>query len=221
MPLAPGDYPIHFSVDPDLGPRNRLTVAFRCILAIPHLILVGGFGLTGGFTAGLRGPAGGFVSLGAGGLLSAAAYFCAFLSWWAILFTGAHPRGLYDFETFVLRWRIRATAYSALFRDEYPPFGEGDGTYAARVSVEYPEGPRDRLSVGLRIFYALPHIVILCFLSIAWMVTSIVAWFAILFTGQYPENLAQFGLNVMRWSTRVEGYMLLLRDEYPPFSLSA
>lgn len=218
MAVAPADYPVLFQVDPDIGAqRNRLTVGFRFILAIPHLILVGGFGGIG-FGAGLGRNWAGFLG---NGVLSAAAGICAVISWFAIVFTGQHPRGLYDFELMILRWQVRASAYTALFRDEYPPFGDGDGTYPARVHVEYPEGPRDRVSVGFRIILAIPHIVIVAVLSVAWFVTTVIAWFAILFTGQYPQGLVQFGLNVMRWSVRLNAYMLLLRDEYPPFSLSA
>ena len=47
---------------------------------------------------------------------------------------------------------------------------------------------------------------------------SFVAWLAILFTGHYPEGLYQFGVGVLRWFIRVEAYLLLLVDEYPPFS---
>jgi hypothetical protein len=71
----------------------------------------------------------------------------------------------------------------------------------------------------LRLIYALPHFVLLCFLGIGWMVTSILAWFSILLTGEYPESLYDFGVGVLRWSTRVEAYLLLLHDEYPPFRL--
>lgn len=225
MTAAPGDYPVRFDVEPDLGERNRLTVGFRAILAIPHTILVGWFGLgySGASFGWGRGGDDGVGPFGwvGNGILWGAAGVCAFISWFAILFTGTHPRGLYDFEMYVFRWRVRASAYGALFRDEYPPFGEGDGTYRANVEVDYPEGPRDKLSVGLRIIYAIPHLIILFFLGIAWGVTSIIAWFVILFTGKYPPSLAEFGVNVMRWTVRVEAYMLLLRDEYPPFSLSA
>ena len=59
----------------------------------------------------------------------------------------------------------------------------------------------------------------LFFLGIAWGFTSLIAWFAILFTGAYPEGLYKFGVGVMRWSVRVESYSLLMRDEYPPFSM--
>ena len=59
----------------------------------------------------------------------------------------------------------------------------------------------------------------LFFLMFGWLVTTVAAWFAILFTGFYPASLYPFGVGVMRWILRVEAYMLLLVDEYPPFTL--
>ena len=76
-----------------------------------------------------------------------------------------------------------------------------------------------RLSVGLRLIYAIPQALVLLFLGIAWAIMVIIGWFAILFTGRYPEGLYTFGVGYLRWSLRVEAYVLLLRDEYPPFSL--
>ncbi len=139
------------------------------------------------------------------------------ISWFAILFANQHPEGLRNLGTFYLRWKVRAMAYQALFRDEYPPFGDAD--YPARLNIELVEFPRDKVSVGLRIIYAIPHFIALFVLSIAWFVTSVIAWFAILINGQYPEGLYKFGIGVFRWQTRVEAYMLLLVDQYPPFSL--
>jgi hypothetical protein len=115
------------------------------------------------------------------------------------------------------RWRARAIAYMALLRDEYPPFGEGD--YPVSLTIgDFPE-TRNRWSVGLRIFYVIPHLIVLIFVGIAWAVTAIIAWFAILFTGAYPEGLYRFAIGYLRWSLRVETYFLLMHDVYPPFSL--
>jgi len=223
MASDPALYPVTLAVDLDTGQRNRLTAGFRMILAIPHMFLSGFVGSMGNVSINLGRPDTGFFeissSLFAAGVLGFAASICAFISWFAILFTGSHPQGLWDFEAFVLRWQVRTSAYVALFRDEYPPFGDAD--YPAAVMLERPEGPRDRLSVGLRIFYVIPHVIVLFFLGIAWFFTTVVAWFAILFTGAYPASLADFGKGVFRWETRVAAYMLLLRDEYPPFSLNA
>jgi hypothetical protein len=206
FPQRPSSYPVAFDVEPQLTDRNRLTTAFRLILGFPHILIIGGFSFGIGFGGG-RGS----------GALSAAAATMAVIAWFAIVFTGQEPRGLWDFIAYYMRWRVRAGAYLALLRDEYPPFGEGD--YPTTYQVSYPEGPRDRLSVGLRIIYAIPHLVVLLFLNIGWLVTSIIAWFAILFTGAYPPGLYRFAVGVMRWHVRVESYLFLMRDEYPPFSL--
>jgi len=61
---------------------------------------------------------------------------------------------------------------------------------------------------------------VLFFVLCAWWATTVVSWFAILITGRYPPGLSDFGVGALRWLIRVEAYMLLLVDEYPPFSLS-
>jgi hypothetical protein len=204
---APPAYPVVFDVEPQLSDRNRLTTGFRIILAVPHVLLAGG----------------GAIGLGVGwssssGVLGTAAGVMAVIAWFGIVFAATHPRGLWDFGAYYLRWRARSVPYLMLLRDEYPPFGEGD--YPSTFEVTWPAGERDRWSVGLRIFYALPHLIVLIFLNIAWVVTSIVAWFAILFTGRYPAGLYGFAVGVLRWNFRVEAYLLLMRDEYPPFRLA-
>lgn len=78
---------------------------------------------------------------------------------------------------------------------------------------------RNRWTVGFRIILIIPQIIVLAFVFIAWAITAIIGWFAILFTGRYPEGLWRFGEGVMRWLLRVESYFLLLHDDYPPFSL--
>jgi len=68
---------------------------------------------------------------------------------------------------------------------------------------------------------AIPHLVILFFLALAALIVVIIAWFAILFTGRYPEGLFDFVVGVMRWGNRVQGYaFVLITDRYPPFSLN-
>jgi hypothetical protein len=205
-------YPVSVSLDPALTDRNRLTTAFRLILAIPHLILVGGIGLGVASHGDSRTTIG-----GEGGLLGAVAMFLAIVSWFTIVFVGRHIIGIRQFTSFYLRWRVRALAYFMLLEDVYPPFG--DAAYPASIEVADPAGPRDRVAVGLRILLAIPHIIVLFFVLLAWGFTTIVAWFIILFTANYPQGLYEFGVGALRWRLRVEAYMLLMVDEYPPFSL--
>jgi hypothetical protein len=196
-------YPVSVGVEPQIEHRNRLTVAFRLILAIPHAILVG--------------PINGYVRAGTTGLLGAVAYFLAIVNWFAILFTGDEIPTIREFALFYLRWRTRALAYAALFVDPYPPFG--DAPYPTTIGVAEPSKPRDSVTVAFRLVLIIPHAIVLMFLLLGWCVTTIIAWFAILFTGSYPVGLLPFGLGVMRWTLRVEAYLLLLVDEYPPFAI--
>jgi hypothetical protein len=199
-------YPLAYDVAPPEEPRNRLTSAFRIILAIPHALIVGTPGSAG------------FGSDNGAGLFGAVAGIVSVIAWFAILFTGTFPRGLWDLSHMYMRWRARAIAYMALLRDEYPPFG--DGEYPTSFTLEYPEEPRNRWTVGFRLILAIPQLIVFTLVAIAWVVTAIIGWFAILFTGRYPDGLWRFGVGVQRWSLRLQAYLLLLRDEYPPFSLT-
>lgn len=196
-------YPVVIEVSPSVDRRNRLTTGLRPILALPHAILAGPVYL--------------WTRSGGVGLLGAAAYVLAIISWFSLLLTGHHPHGAREFCLYYLRWRIRSLAYMALFRDEYPPFG--DGPYAASIEVTEAPSPRDLPSIALRLVLALPHLILLCLLALGWLITTVIAWFAILFTGSYPASVLPFGVGVMRWALRVEAYLLLLVDVYPPFSL--
>ncbi|HSJ25376.1 MAG TPA: DUF4389 domain-containing protein [Longimicrobiales bacterium] len=211
------EYPVTVHVAPATENRNRLTTAFRFFLALPHLILVGGPAAIG-LGVGWNWDDGWSWSSSAG-LLGHAVFLTTIVMWFAIVITAAHIDMLWRFAAFFVRWRVRATAYLMLLRDEYPPFGEGDGEYPAFVEIGEPPAERDRLTVFFRILLALPHILLLGVLNVLWAFTTAVAWVVILFTGRYPETLYGFALGVLAWSVRVETYVLLLRDEYPPFSL--
>lgn len=216
--IEPTDYPVTVQVQPAMEARNRLTTGFRFFLALPHIILVGG-PVAVITSADWSMENGADMGFGSGGLLGLAVGLAAVLAWFAIVFTARHPEALWRLGAWYLRWRVRATAYLTLLRDEYPPFGEG--SYPVEVDLPEPAEPRDRLTVAVRLLMAIPHLFVLWALSIAWAFTTAVAWVAILFTGRYPETLYGFAIGVLAWSVRVEAYMLLLRDEYPPFTLRA
>jgi hypothetical protein len=206
-------YPVTIEVERQLANRDRVTVAFRLLLAIPHFLLVGGIGL--GFA--LSGSRSEYsTSVGETGFLGAVAYLLAIVSWFTIVIGGSHIPAIRQYTTFYLRWRVRALAYLMLLEDRYPPFG--DAAYPASLTFVDAESPRNRLTVGFRLILIIPHAIVVGLLSIAWWVTSFVAWFAILITGNYPQGLYDFGVGVLRWFIRVEAYLLLLVDEYPPFS---
>ena len=206
-------YPVSVSVEPSLTNRNRLTTAFRLILAIPHLILVGGIG----FGVASRGDSRTTIG-GEGGLLGAVAVFLAIVSWFTIVFAGTHIIGIRQFTSFYLRWRVRALAYFMLLEDAYPPFG--DAPYPASIEVVDPPGPRDR--VGGR-SAASPRDSSLhrAVLRAPGVVASRRSRHGSSFCSRAAIRRActQFGVGALRWRLRVEAYMLLMVDEYPPFSL--
>ena len=206
-------YPVSVRVEPLLFPRDRMTTAFRLILAIPHLFLVGGIGFSMVFRTGRAD----IIALGPEtGVLGFVAAILAIVSWFTILFRHEHFPGIRQYTLYYLRWRVRALSYLMLLEDQYPPLG--DAPYPATLTVVDPAEPRDLLSVGLRILLAIPHLIVLACLLTAWWLTTIVAWFVILVTLRYPRGLYNFGVFCFQWLIRVEAYMLLLVDEYPPFS---
>jgi hypothetical protein len=132
------------------------------------------------------------------GLIGAAAYVLAVVSWVSLLITGTQPRGIREFTLYYLRWRTRGLAYMTLLRDEYPPFG--DGEYGAHVTVEEPDAGRPLDTIAFRPLLVIPHLVVVALLAIGWFVTTVIAWLAILLTGSYPSRLYAFGVRVMRWA---------------------
>ena len=209
------EHPVTVHVEPALTDRRRLTCAFRPVLAIPHLLLVGG-PIALAFSLTWNDPHNRADSFSAG-VLGAVAAVCAIIAWFALLLLGEYPRGLRDLALFYLRWRVRAVSYLMLLRDEYPPFG--DGNYPAWLEAHPAHGERKLVSIAFRAILVIPHLFALWMLGVAWGITTLVAWCTILVTGSYPEALYDFSVGVLRWNVRVEAYLLLLHDEYPPFAL--
>jgi hypothetical protein len=211
-------YPVAVDVRPATDERNRLTAAFRFFLALPHLILVGG-PVAVIVSISWSSEVGANLGYGSVGVLGVVAAIATAVAWLAILATGRHPERLRRFATWYLGWRVRAISYMTLLRDEYPPFGEGE--YPVALELAPSDAPRDRVTVAFRFFLAIPHILVLWPLSIAWAVATAIAWVMILVTGRYPHTLYGFAIGVLAWSVRAEAYVLLLTDEYPPFTLRA
>ena len=203
---AAAPYPLTFSVDYPDRDLNRVTTGFRLILAIPLLLLLALFGLG---RPGFGGHPLGGVSL------------LLFLPVVALLvLRHKYPRWWFDFNLMLLRLETRITSYLFLLRDEYPSV---DDAQAVHVEVVYPDAPNElnRWLPLVKWFLAIPHFIVLFFLDIAAVVVVVIAWFAILFTGRYPEGMFDFVVGVMRWSLRVTAYaFLLVTDRYPPFSLA-
>ena len=145
------------------------------------------------------------------------------IAWFAILFTGNIPKGLFDFMVMIMRYQWRTNSYALFMRESYPPFAFDaqnidPGDDPARVSVEYPE----RLSRGLifiKWLLVIPHVIALLFVFIGGFFVLIAGFFAVLFTGRWPEGMRNYLIGATRWGTRVSAYFYLMTDVYPPFSL--
>jgi len=136
-----------------------------------------------------------------------------------LVFRQKYPRWWFDWNLNLLRFSNRVTAYLALLDDRYPSTDEEQSVH---LDFAYPEARQmNRLLPLVKWLLAIPHYVVLFFLGIAALVSIIVAWFAIIFTGRYPRSLFEFVVGVMRWTNRVNAYAFtLVTDQYPPFRLS-
>jgi hypothetical protein len=203
-------YPIQFSVAYPDRELNRLTTFFRIIVAIPILIVAG---TLGGHT-GSWDEHSYTIASGVGGVV----FFPTLLM---ILFRQKYPRWWYDWNLQLMRFSARVGVFLALMDDVYP---STDEEQSVRLDFPYPDA-REGLNRWLPLvkwLLAIPHYLILIFLTLGAIVSVIIAWFAILFTGRYPRGLFDFVEGVFRWWNRVIGYAFaLVTDEYPPFSLSA
>ncbi|MBU2535489.1 MAG: DUF4389 domain-containing protein [Chloroflexi bacterium] len=153
------------------------------------------------------------------------------IAFFAIVFTGRFPRGLFDFNVGVLRWswRVEFYTYWALGTDKYPPFTLNSVDYPADLQIEYPE----KLSRGLVWIkwwlLAIPHYVVVSFFqpggnrrNNALGLVNFLAIFGaivLLFTGKYPESIFKLVIGFNRWSYRFCAYVALMTDQYPPFRL--
>jgi|SRR5947209_3387198 len=205
-----GDYPLTFAVDYPERSLNRLSTAFRIFMIIPIAILAA-FLEGGSFAANGGGSAGRYVASGVGILVVPVVLM--------LVFRKKYPRWWYDWNLQLSRFSNRVAVYFALMDDRYPSTDEQQSVH---LDFRYPDAEHD-LSRGLPIvkwLLAIPHYIVLFFLTIAAVLAAIVAWFAVLFTGRYPHSLFDFIEGVIRWHNRVGAYaFLLITDRYPPFSL--
>ena len=207
-------YPVQFSVEYPDRDLDRLTTAFRIIVAIPILIVLGALGGAGwsSWSDG-NGGNGATMAAGGGGVL----FFPALLM---IVFRQKYPRWWYDWNLELLRFENRVFVFLGLLDDRYP---STDERQSVSLEFPYPDAKQglNRWLPLVKWFLAIPHYIVLIFLGLAAIVCVIFAWFAILFTGRYPRGLFDFIVGVMRWANRVTAYaFVLVTDQYPPFRLS-
>jgi hypothetical protein len=184
-------YPIVYSQRPPLE-RNRLTVFFRGLMIIPHYFVALFYGL--------------------------AAVLAVAVAWFALLFTGKWPEGLYNFVAGWLRFAIRLFAYYLLITDEFPPFDGGEHPeYPVQVQIAPPKEEYSRVKVFFRYFLAIPVMIMVYIFSLWLMVLAIAMWFVAVFTGKTSESLTGATLMPAAYYARGNAYYLLLTEDWPPF----
>ena len=205
MENVPSGFPATLQVDYPDRDLDRLTTVFRLFTVIPIAVILAL--LTRGTVH--AGAANHVV--GSGGIVFLATVLM-------LLFRQKYPRWWFDWNLALTRFSTRVAVYLALLRDEYP---SADDEQAVHIQIPYPDAKQElnRWLPLVKWFLAIPHYVVLWFLSIAAFFCVVIAWFAILFTGRYPRSLFDFVVGVFRWWLRVTAYAFLLStDRYPPFS---
>lgn len=186
---APPPHPIHLVVTDDLR-RSRLTVFFRLLLAIPHLVW-----LT---------------------LWSLVVSFAVLVAWLAGLFTGRVPDGLHSFMAAYTRYYTHLDAYLWIAADPYPGF-TGDPGYPVDVEIA-PAVAQSRLTILFRLILGIPAMIVTSVLQqVAWIV-AFLAWFYALFTGRMSKGMRDLQVYCLRYQAQTYGYFLLLTQRYPSFS---
>jgi hypothetical protein len=184
-------HPIRLVVNDDLQ-RNRLTVFFRLILFIPHLI---------------------WVTLW--GVIAVLAYI---VNWFATLFMGRSPEGLHNFLATFLRYATHIRAYLLLVADPFPPFTGRPGTYPIDLEIDGPER-QNRLTVFFRWMLAIPALLLAYLLGYLNQLLAVFSWFIALVLGRVPEGLRNFAALAIRIETQTYGYLMLLTGRYPSFNV--
>jgi hypothetical protein len=185
-------YPVRYEADYS-EQQSRAITGFRLILAIPWYIV--------------------------GSIYILAAYIVAFLAWFAIVFTGRHPQGLYNFNAGVLRFSARANAFFFLQTDQWPSFGfEQDPSYPVRLDVDPPLERYNRWKTGFRLILAFPVYFMLYLIPyIAWL-ASATAWFHIVFMGRTSGGVHNALTTGLTYQLRSLAYFLLVTETIPPVS---
>lgn len=142
------------------------------------------------------------------------------LGWITVFLRRKYPLWLFRGVSGGLEFTSRAWSYATLLTDRFPSFSREESL----VSLDFDEPPSGYLSRWRVYFWKFlliaPHVVVLGLLALAVFVVTVLAWFAILITGNYPRGLFQFSVGIQRWYFRVVAYLVSFNDRFPPYSLA-
>jgi hypothetical protein len=183
-------HPIRLVNNDDLK-RNRLTVFFRLILAIPH-----------------------FIWLSVWLFLL---YLVGWIFWLIALFQGRLPDGIHGFVGKFTRYSTHVYAYMSLLADPFPPFSGAEGSYPIDLQIDPPQ-KQNRLGIFFRFLLALPAFILAYVLRLLMNVLAFVGWFYALFTGRMSQGIEDLGTFALRYEAQTFAYAFLLTSRYPSLS---
>jgi Domain of unknown function (DUF4389) len=184
---ATAEHPIRLVNHDDLK-RNRLTVFFRLILAIPHFVWLTLW----------------FIVL----------YLVGWIFWIIALVTGRLPDGVHHFLARFTRYSTHVYAYSSLLADPFPGFLGEPGSYPVDLEIDGPQ-TQSRLTIFFRILLAVPAFLLAYVLRLLMNVLAFVGWFYALFTGRMSEGIEGLGTYALRFEAQTFAYAFLLTSRYP------
>jgi hypothetical protein len=186
-------YPISYEADFNSSP-DRVSTFFRLILAIPWFIVLMFWGLL--------------------------FYVTHFIAWIAVIILGRYPEWLYNFNSGVVRFLVRTSAWIYLQTDAWPPFGlKDDPNYPIRVHFPPPAQSQSRLKALFRLILVLPMLLVMYAVNYIHLASAIIAWLTIVFRGYLPEAINSIMTYCNAFYARVYGYFAILTDDYPPVGL--
>jgi hypothetical protein len=185
------DYPVRLEIDHQ-EQYSRFMPLVKWLLLIPHYIVLTILGLV--------------------------AFFAIVAAFFAVLFTGRYPRGIFDFLVGVQRWGMRVYAYLYLMVDPYPPFSLSDEPeYPVRFNIDYPEQGVERWRTLFAWILAIPYLIVAAIIHYIAYVLVFFAFFTILFARTFPKGMFDIVAVALRWQARGYAYALFMVTRYPPF----
>lgn len=180
-------HPIRMTNSDD-GARSRLTVFFRVLLAIPHVIWLELWGI--------------------------AVLIAWIVSWFATLITGRTPDVLHRFIAAFERYRLHFSAFVLLIANPFPGFTGAENSYPVDLHIAPPQA-QNRWKTLFRGVLAIPALLVCGVLAYVLYVVATLGWFAGLLTARMPSGLQRLGVYVLRYTAQTNAYLLLLTDRYP------
>jgi len=179
--------PVRLELSDELR-RSRLTVFFRLLLALPHLIWLTLWGIL--------------------------VFACAILNWFATLFAGRSPQWLHGFLAAYVRYANHVYSYLYLIANPFPGFVGKAGSYPFEIVIA-PRERQNRWKTGFRIVLAIPALILAGAYGALVGVVVLLGWFSSLARGRMPLGLRNAGALALRYQAQTHGYLLLLTDAYP------